>query len=247
MIAQDGAAGPTTQLSRQQILHATALCLRRDGYDATTIRRIAGELSCSVGSIYRYFTDKRELLLAVTQCAFEPVAAAAENRTDLEASLRLYHATAAADPSVYKLMFWLASMTGETITTELGGTVLKRTMPPVIERTLAGWSAMLGGESRARRCWATLHGAIMLGLDASEAVAMSRSAVECPVTNPQDAAPVLRVDVPAPPEESPATEMEDTDARHTRWVPDPQPQIVVKSPLPSVATTDVELVVASLP
>ena len=53
-----------THLSRDQILDATGRCLASRGYDATTIRTIAGVLDCAVGSIYRYFRDKRELLLS---------------------------------------------------------------------------------------------------------------------------------------------------------------------------------------
>ena len=51
-------------LSRGQILDATETCLAELGYDGTTIRAIAKRLDCAVGTIYRYFRDKRSLLTA---------------------------------------------------------------------------------------------------------------------------------------------------------------------------------------
>ena len=53
------------QLGRRRILDATQRCLCQEGYDATTIRRIASQLGCAIGSIYRYFADKHELPFAL--------------------------------------------------------------------------------------------------------------------------------------------------------------------------------------
>src|SRR5690349_21722567 len=97
---------PSTQLSREQILAATSRCLYQEGYDATTIRKIASLLNCAVGSIYRYFRDKHELLSIVTQQALEPVAAAIESGQDQEQALRLYHQIVTQSPETYRLMFW---------------------------------------------------------------------------------------------------------------------------------------------
>lgn len=143
---------PAVHLSRTQILHATAVCLAECGYDGTTIRRIAKQLNCAVGSIYRYFDDKRSLLDAVTQARFEPVAQVAE--VSAERSAALYAHAAADEPQQYRLMFWLASVGDHH---EAPG------VPDVIQRIIAAWTVQMGNRRKAERFWAQLHGRIMLG------------------------------------------------------------------------------------
>lgn len=110
-MATDGAPSQgqaASQLSRDQIITATAQCLRESGYDATTIRRIASMLGCAVGSIYRYFADKRDLLLAVAEASLGPATRLIEAGGSVEASARLYLEHARRDPALYHLAFWLA-------------------------------------------------------------------------------------------------------------------------------------------
>lgn len=150
---------PQTQLSRAQILHATAICLAEEGYDGTTIRRIAKQLNCAVGSIYRYFDDKRSLLDAVTQARFEPVAQVAE--VSAERSAALYAHAAADEPQQYRLMFWLASVgkpNGEVATR-----VVTPGVPPVVAKIIDAWAEKMGDRRKAERFWSHLHGRIMLG------------------------------------------------------------------------------------
>jgi len=143
---------PAVHLSRAQILHATAICLAECGYDGTTIRRIAKQLNCAVGSIYRYFDDKRSLLDAVTQARFEPVAQVAE--VSAERSAALYAHAAADEPQQYRLMFWLASVGDHH---EAPG------VPAVVQRIINAWADQMGDRRKAERFWAQLHGRIMLG------------------------------------------------------------------------------------
>jgi AcrR family transcriptional regulator len=140
------------QLSRAQILHATAICLGEEGYDGTTIRRIAKQLNCAVGSIYRYFDDKRSLLDAVTQARFEPVAQVAE--VSAERSAALYAHAAADEPQQYRLMFWLAS---------IGQPDGIPGVPAVVKRIIDTWAIQMGDRRKAERFWSQLHGRIMLG------------------------------------------------------------------------------------
>ncbi len=139
-------------LSRAQILHATAICLAEAGYDGTTIRRIARELGCAVGSIYRYFKDKRSLLDAVTQARFEPVAQVAS--VSAERSAALYAHAAADEPQQYRLMFWLASVDDHQ---GVPG------VPAVIQEIIDAWAVQMGDRRKAERFWSQLHGRIMLG------------------------------------------------------------------------------------
>ncbi|MDX1683070.1 MAG: helix-turn-helix domain-containing protein, partial [Phycisphaeraceae bacterium] len=107
-----GRNSQTAPLSRSLILDTTEQCMRRWGYDQTTIRRIAGEIGCAVGSIYRYFGDKRELLLAVGQRRLEPAVKRAEAGDGLLESARVYHQHASANPGLYRLTFWIAGIEG---------------------------------------------------------------------------------------------------------------------------------------
>ncbi len=172
-------------LSAEQILGATARCLREEGYDATTIRRIAGRLGCAVGSIYRYYTDKRELLGAVTQAALEPAAALVEAGGSVEDSAALYHQIAASQPAMYRLMFWITALCDRAVSgpggAAAGGAAdgVSRA-PRIVERIVAGWGRRLGDEAAARAAWVTLHGCVMLGIDAAASLGAMRASVHGP-------------------------------------------------------------------
>lgn len=144
-----------TCLDRNQILDATARVLREKGYDGTTIRTIAKQLDCAVGSIYRYFKDKRQLLDAVCQRRFDAVAEHAELGSPLSKTALMYARVASEQPEQYRLMFWLAS---------IGKQQQSEALPSIIRRILAGWSETLGDQTAARKTWAALHGAVNLGL-----------------------------------------------------------------------------------
>jgi AcrR family transcriptional regulator len=153
------------QLSREQILQATARCLRDFGYDATTIRKIAGQLGCAVGSIYRYFRDKRELLLAVASQTLEPVVAMAEAGEPFESTVRMYHQVVTHAEETYRLMFWLSAFESSDGSTK---------MPLVIQRVVNAWSTQLGSEQTAREAWSILHGYIQMGRSGEETLAALR-------------------------------------------------------------------------
>lgn len=154
---------PPTCLDRSQILDATARVLREKGYDGTTIRAIAKQLDCAVGSIYRYFDGKRTLLDAVCQRRFEAVAEHAELRAGPVQPVTAYARAATEQPEQYRLMFWLSSV---------GAVPGEEAVPEVVRRIINGWAESLGGIARARRVWAQLHGYIMLGYNADQAVTL---------------------------------------------------------------------------
>lgn len=180
-------ASPPVQLSRQQIMQATAQCLRDSGYDKTTIRAIAKSLNCAVGSIYRYFKDKRELLFEVAQAAMAPAVRRLDDGGSLVDSAWLYFDSASSDPALYRLMFWLAAMgdgngpTGEPLRlpprADLTNPVdiesqpsLGTRMPRVIRDLISHWTRLLGNHDLACQCWFMLHGCITLGLDPAHTV-----------------------------------------------------------------------------
>lgn len=143
-----------TQLSRGQILDATEACLQELGYDGTTIRRIAKQLDCAVGSIYRYFDDKRALLAAVVQRRFEPVLERIEQGAPADASANLYAQIASEQPELYRLMFWLSS---------IGKTTQANTLPDVVQKIIESWTTQFNDQRVAESFWSQLHGAIMQG------------------------------------------------------------------------------------
>jgi len=155
----DFAAKKPPHLGRTQILDATDACLIEHGYDGTTIRRIAKRLDCAVGSIYRYFTDKRELLAAVTQRRFEPVETATEAGLAIDQVYRMYARIADEQAEQYRLMFWLASV---------GKPSAGRHLPPIVERLIQMWGERLGDRRQAELQWAQIHGNLMLGRETRE-------------------------------------------------------------------------------
>lgn len=159
--AAPAAASQPLPLDRAQILDATAVVLRAHGYDGTTIRRIAEQLDCAVGSIYRYFRDKRELLDAVCQRRFDAVAQHAELGTPVARCASLYARTVADQPDLYRLMFWLASV---------GQGPLAQGLPKVVARIVAAWGPQFELPGAANRFWAQLHGTMMEGLTHDEAM-----------------------------------------------------------------------------
>lgn len=163
-------APAAAQLSREQILEVTLGCLREQGYDDTTIRRIAGRLRCAVGSIYRYFVDKRELLLATTQQILEPVLQGLEQGGSFEQSVQRYARIARDDVEPYRLMFWLASVPqsdkaiGSPASAESPTSMLPHLLPPIVLDIVDQWAERLGDRDRALRTWGVLHGLLVADL-----------------------------------------------------------------------------------
>jgi AcrR family transcriptional regulator len=149
------------QLNHDQILDATLATLREQGYDATTIRRIARRLDCAIGSIYRYFRDKRQLLLAVGERILAPVLDELEAGASFERGVEHYTQLATRDCEPYRLMFWLACETSNGAVDQPGNR-----LPAVVRQIIDIWAQRLGNVALAQRAWAMMHGMIVLGMPA---------------------------------------------------------------------------------
>jgi len=216
----DGAAMTAknpANLQPSQILEVTRRCLRDFGYEATTIRRIAGMLGCAVGSIYRYFRDKRELLSAVAGQQLAP--ATDIGQMSFEQSVRKYIELTTEDPGLYWLMFWLSQSSKDD-----------GKLPPVIDRVISGWAEGFGDRQLAQSAWALLHGCLTLGYDADQTITLMNHMVSSqstaapapsptprhtsgtplmPETQPQPQAQARRIRrAPAPPTPPAAPELE---------------------------------------
>ena len=60
---------------RQDILDAACPLFARDGYEATSIRKIAEKLNCSTGILYHYFEDKDAIMAALVSETFQKLLA----------------------------------------------------------------------------------------------------------------------------------------------------------------------------
>ncbi len=58
---------PKAERTRELILKTALTLFAKQGYDATTMREIAGEAGVSLGLAYRYFQSKESLVLALYQ------------------------------------------------------------------------------------------------------------------------------------------------------------------------------------
>ncbi len=141
--------GRQAHLDHRQILNATSACFAESGYDGTTIRAIAQRIDCSVGSIYRYFSDKRELLLACAGELFKGLIEQLEDgRIGFDASRVAYERIAGQHGQMYRLMFWLW---GEGL-------------PRPIERVVEVWERLLSGREAAVQAWGAIHAQLTIGM-----------------------------------------------------------------------------------
>lgn len=60
-------------VNRDEIIRAAADVLRRNGYDATTMKDIAAEVNLTAASLYHHFRNKASLLLAVLEGGLEQI------------------------------------------------------------------------------------------------------------------------------------------------------------------------------
>ncbi|WP_148863082.1 TetR/AcrR family transcriptional regulator [Marinobacter fonticola] len=99
--------------NRRAILHAARECFRERGYEQTTIRDIIRRTDLAAGTFYNYFSDKRDIFIALLQSFLGNLRTLikaghrnARDELDLIRStyLALFRATA-EDPIIYELAY----------------------------------------------------------------------------------------------------------------------------------------------
>jgi AcrR family transcriptional regulator len=97
---------------RLRILDAAKELFLKDGYDATSIRKIAEKIEFSPTTIYLYYKDKADIMYALHQEGFEMLAGqflvlqhVHEPFERLKAMGRVYMSFALNNPDFYELMF----------------------------------------------------------------------------------------------------------------------------------------------
>ncbi|TAE53131.1 MAG: TetR/AcrR family transcriptional regulator [Bacteroidetes bacterium] len=101
---------------RELILTEATRMFAKVGYEETSIRAIAKKIEYSPATIYNYFTDKDDLLMAVQEVAFNRLLVEFAKTVSIESPLdrlyaigRIYVEFALANPEHYQLMFILAA------------------------------------------------------------------------------------------------------------------------------------------
>jgi len=146
---------PNSELTRrqQEILDVARALLAREGVEALTVGRLAGELGIKPPSLYKHFTGKRQLEAALIAEGLEAQAEALEAiGPDLAGITRAYRAFALENPQLYRLMTERPLPRDE--------------LPPGVEdRTAATLIDAAGGDrDLARAIWAFAHGMVQLEL-----------------------------------------------------------------------------------
>ncbi|MEP9397584.1 TetR/AcrR family transcriptional regulator [Mesorhizobium sp. KR2-14] len=115
-------------LLRAELLEAAHELVKEEGYEGLTIRKLAQRVGYAPMSVYSYFADKHEILLALAEDAFETLAqrmerdAPAEPLAALRKIMEEYAVFALENPNEYRTIFMTrdpAGLRGQEVT-ELG-------------------------------------------------------------------------------------------------------------------------------
>lgn len=165
---------------RPEILQAARRVFGRQGYDRTTMRRVAAEAGVSPAGIYIYFKNKEAILAALRDQTFrelnawaqEAVARAASPQERLRLHLRSYLEYARAHPDSYRLTFrsqliraprpGRTSNPAEAAGREAFTTLVSEIADLLVPDDPAGTDA---AHLAAEAAWAAIHGLSSLVID----------------------------------------------------------------------------------
>ena len=166
---------------REEILQAAKELFLEEGYDHTTIRRIADRVGISAPALYLYFDDKEALMLALCDQTFEHLVHAIEEieRTvedPLERIRRFGEAYARfglSHPDEYRLVFLGANIpesirkVGHRAATDdptkpgvKGAIVFGRLVAILAQAQASGVKLNYPPDTCAELCWMAMHGLI---------------------------------------------------------------------------------------
>lgn len=158
---------------RRLIIDAAQRLFVTEGYESTTIRRIAEAVEYTPGAIYSYFKDKDAILYAIHQAGFGElqqrfVAAIGAAHTPVEQLAQLgeaYISFARANPELYHLMF-VAQATSRTLHEAASwpeGKAVYDSLRALVQVAVQdGWIRSGDPEVIAFLLWSAVHGAVTL-------------------------------------------------------------------------------------
>lgn len=160
---------------RSVILEAAKKLFVQEGYEATSIRKIAKEIGFSPTTIYLYYKDKNDIVYALHQVGFGilkerffPLMTVENPFERLKALGKLYIQFAFANPEYYQVMFMMKEPlsflnsqkeNNEWIEGELVIEFLKNT---VIECQTKGYFKEMDPVAVTIHAWAAVHGLVSL-------------------------------------------------------------------------------------
>lgn len=154
---------------RERIVEAALGLFTTEGYDNTTLRRIADDIEYTPGAIYSYFKDKDAILYAVHERGFVElgrrmtavVVGATNPRDALERVGRAYIQFAVDNPQLYDLMFISQSTTralGDDDEWPEGKRTYDLVKAMVRSAMDGGWIHGDNVDAMAFLLWSTVHG-----------------------------------------------------------------------------------------
>lgn len=182
---------------RAEILTAAKRLFVTDGYEYTTIRKIAAAVGLSSASLYVYFQDKDAILRAIAESTFETLlehlhASQAIDAPPLErfrVGIAAYIAFGLAHPDEYRLTFLSKMMANCT-----PGPAGQQSPIPAADRSFDVLTTSIAGlsdagvfragdpEILAEAVWASIHGTTAILLDHAETLTSSPGVLISTVT-----------------------------------------------------------------
>lgn len=103
----------TVDTEKQRILNVASEIIRTHGFDALSMRRLAGEVGMTAANLYNYVSGKDQIYLEIQHKGFNLLKSIVKRATDtpgtpnekVRASAMAYIQFALANPDLYKVMF----------------------------------------------------------------------------------------------------------------------------------------------
>ncbi|WP_219468706.1 TetR/AcrR family transcriptional regulator [Nonomuraea rhizosphaerae] len=156
---------------RARLLQAARVIAAEEGWNAVTIRRIAGRLEYSAPVLYQHFSSKEELLTELMAVGFAELAGqlrlAAEGPPEgrLAAMAGAYWAFAFASPELYQAMNGMDGVPFGTAETPEEARNAFRTFRAALQEIARARGAELADPAGATdTMWAFLHGCVSLAM-----------------------------------------------------------------------------------
>lgn len=164
---------------REEILQAAKELFLEQGYDNTTIRRIADRVGVSAPALYLYFPDKEQMMLALCDQTFglliESVGEIEKTVSDPRERIRrfgeAYLRFGLQHPDEYRLIFLGSNVPesvrriGHRMPTDdptrpgvQGAIVFQRLVAILVEAEAAGLELNYPADTCAELCWMGMHG-----------------------------------------------------------------------------------------
>jgi AcrR family transcriptional regulator len=160
--------------TRKRVLEAALAVMGEKGIEAVQIREIASRAVCSVGSVYKHFSDRDELLVAVNTRTLAEIRQTLTDAVDTEPAplprlkilARSYLDFAAANTNAWRGLFAHHLPDGRDMPEEhrienvrllsLIADALKELQPTLDDKVLA---------ARTRTCFGAMHGLVSIALE----------------------------------------------------------------------------------